>query len=90
MNEKGRILKSLAPLFKTAQDHGLWFHSAYQNLWFSPGELRQEHENDNFLWSAENWTLENPQSQIDYLEDQARLAKKNLENFKRRVARCPT
>ncbi len=90
MSAKGPLLRSLAPLFKKAEDHGLWFHSRYQDLWFSPSELRHEHENDRLLFSAENWQLKNPQLQIDYLESKVRSAEKDLENFKRRVARCRT
>lgn len=54
------ILKELEPLFKKAEKYGLWFYCNYQDLWFSPNELREEHKNGKFIWGSVNWKLRDP------------------------------
>lgn len=55
-----QVLASLEPLFAEARAKGLWFHSCYQDMWFSPDELAEMHRQDRFIWGPVNWTLRNP------------------------------
>jgi hypothetical protein len=67
MSGKEEILKTLEPLFIKADKEGLWFHSAYQDMWFTPNELREQQANGRYLWGAVNWELRSPQVKIDEL-----------------------
>lgn len=58
--ERELILKSLEPLFETAERYGLLFYCSYQNLWFTPEELRKEQWKGRFIWGACNWKLRKP------------------------------
>jgi len=62
-------LATLAPMFEKAEREGLWFRSFYQNLWFSPAELKAEQAKGQFCWDYENWELRNPQDKLDGLEE---------------------
>lgn len=75
MNEKEAILKSLEPMFKRAEKEGLWFHSAYQDMWVSPKELRDYQKDNRFIWGIDNWELRDPEEKINVLL-------KNIESFK--------
>jgi len=70
MTAKQIILKDLEPLFEKAESEGLWFNCMYQDLWFSPEELKALHKENRFIWSAVNWKLRDPQEKIKQLENQ--------------------
>lgn len=72
-------------LFKQARENCLWFHSSYQNLWFSPDELQAHRANGRFRWGAENWKLRNPDERLKELADNIRKAKDEHEVFLSRV-----
>lgn len=59
-SERDAILAELEPLLQSAEANGKWLHCAYQNLWFTPSELRANHREDRFVWGAVNWTLRDP------------------------------
>ena len=40
MNKKEKIIKSLKPMFEQAEKEKLFFYCSYQQLWFSPKELK--------------------------------------------------
>lgn len=75
---KEKILKSLEPLFKKAESEGLWFNSNYQDMWYTPKELREKQSQGFYIWGIDNWTLRNPQDRIDILE----MCIKDLETEK--------
>ena len=85
MDNPVAILNSLKPLFKSAEQNNLWFHCSYQDLWFSPEELRANQSVGRFIWGPDNWTLRNPQEKIAYLERQIVKAQNALNDFKKRV-----
>jgi hypothetical protein len=47
-------------MFQEAEEKRLWFWSRYQDLWFSPAELRAQHQRGSFRWGHENWKLRDP------------------------------
>jgi hypothetical protein len=71
--------KLMQPLFEEARRTGLWFHCSYQDLWFSPDELRSEHAKGSFRWGPSNWTLRDPKEMLV-------SAKKELERSAERFA----
>jgi len=78
MNDE--VLDGLEPMFKEAEEKGLWFYCFYQAMWFSPTELREEQANGKFRWGAVNWKLRNPQDELKSLD------KKIDDEIKRRDA----
>lgn len=79
------ILKSLLPLFVRARSQGLWFHCAYQDLWFSPDDLAREHAAGRFIWGPENWSLRDPKERLAQLEREAVAHAAGVERFKERL-----
>lgn len=83
--DKDEILDSLEPLFKEAEEEGLWFFSTYQRLWFSPEELREAHEEGRFIWGPDNWELRDPQERLEELERKKQNAEEELKQFREKV-----
>ena len=59
------ILETLAPMFDRAERNGLWFFSPYQQLWFSPAQLKAEHAKGRFIWGPVNWQLRMPHERVE-------------------------
>jgi len=83
--EREKIIEGLQPLFKEAEKKGLWFHCHYQDLLFSPAELRQAQSEGRFLWGAVNWTLVKPEERLDALEKAVDCAKADAAKFAKRM-----
>jgi hypothetical protein len=81
-NEAKKIIESLQPLFDKAEAEGLWFYTSYQNLWFSPKELKQQQSLGGFIWGANNWKLRKPEEKLASLKRVAENAQKEYEDFK--------
>ena len=79
------ILNSLKPLFEKAEKEKLWFYSNYQDMWFSPKELKEYQSKDCFIWGADNWKLRNPKEELERLYKQANNHYKNIDNFTKRM-----
>jgi hypothetical protein len=60
-----KILESLKPLFEKAEKEGLWFKSGYQQLLFSPVELKKLHKEGRYIWGPINWALIDPGDLLD-------------------------
>lgn len=69
MGTRELIIKELEPLFEQAEKEGLWIHSIYQDMWFTPKELRECHAEGRFIWGLVNWELRSPHEKIKSLED---------------------
>lgn len=81
------ILNSLEPLFETAKRKKLWFHCNYQDLWFSPQELRENHAEGRFIWGPQNWTLRNPQELINQIKTEIKGNEVRLEQLQKRISK---
>lgn len=68
------ILISLRPLFAKAEQHGLWFYSPYQSLWFSPAALHEAQAKGRFRWGAVNWELRDPLERVRELRHEGKEA----------------
>lgn len=80
MSEIHQIRSELRSLIQEAERRGKWLHCAYQDLWFSPAELRKANDESKFLWGAVNWTLRDP---IELLEQARRRVKLAEEEYRR-------
>jgi hypothetical protein len=73
------IQRSLKPLFDRAERERLWFFSPYQQLWFSPGNLRQQQEAGNFRWGSANWELRDPRERVRQLREEGKALLKKAD-----------
>ena len=85
MSEHDDILQSLEPLFRKAERECLWFRSPYQDLWFSPAELRANQANGRFIWGPENWELRDPIELVIQAARELQSAKTKFEAIMLRV-----
>ncbi len=74
-----KVLAELEPLFIRADKEKLWFHSAYQDIWLSPKELRKHQASGSFIWGATNWTLRDPRGLLDGILAEIEAKRKRLE-----------
>ena len=86
MGDREIIAAGLKPMFARAEKDGLWFFSGYQQLWFSPSELKAEQSQGNFMWGAVNWQLRNPQERLQQLEHEIKDKQNEIVQFKKRLA----
>ncbi len=82
MENKNMMLE----MFQQARQEGLWFYSAYQQLWFSPDDLEHRQKNGQFCWGPENWRLRNPQERLKELQQERLAAERRLEEFEARLS----
>jgi hypothetical protein len=82
---KEEILKTLEPLFETAKKEHKWFYTSYQDMWFSPSELREQHKKDKFLWGAVNWQLRDPRERLVQLYGFIERTHKEIANLEDRI-----
>jgi hypothetical protein len=85
MTEKQKVFTELEPMFKEAREKGLWFYCSFEDLWFSPDELKSEQKNGNFIWGVCNWELRNPKEHVACLENRIRSAERELLDFQSRL-----
>lgn len=86
MSEAEQTLKNLESLFAEAERKRLWFYCSYQELWFSPKELREEQANGSFVWGPVNWVLRDPMERLEELMKATESARQTQEAFALRVA----
>lgn len=85
MDEGKAVLAGLDPLFERAAREGLWFWCNYQDIWFSPDELRQEHREGHYIWGAINWRLRDPREHLAEIEQEITRLKTKKANFMARM-----
>ena len=81
INSKNEILQGLNPLYEKAEKERLWFFCDYQNLWYSPKELRQLQSEGRFVWGAANWKLRNPMERVEEMEETIENLTKKYDAF---------
>lgn len=55
---------ALNALIDKAKAEGKWLWCHYQDIWFSPAQLREQNANGKFRWGAVNWKLRDPQERV--------------------------
>ena len=83
---KLRIQKDLKPLFDLAKIQKLWFWSRYQDLWFSPDDLKELQSKGRFIWGKDNWELRDPKEKLDRLKHLAENAARDVKDFEKRIS----
>lgn len=72
-------------LIREAEEKGLWLFCGYQDLWFSPAELRKAQSDGRFRWGPDNWRLRDPREMVTAAEYKVRAAQEHLEHVKARL-----
>jgi hypothetical protein len=81
MSAPQTLAEELAGLIAEAESKGLWISSRYQELWFSPDELRRNNARGAFLWSRDNWKIADPTIHLETLRQRASQASRDVEDF---------
>lgn len=79
------IENDMKKLFERAEKEGLWFYFRYQDMWFSPRELREEQERGNFLFGQVNWDLRDPQDEISRIDARIQALKEQRGDMVKRI-----
>ena len=85
MNDFSWPHNGLAEMYTEAKATGKWFHLAYQNLWFSPDELKANMAEGRFRYGPVNWRLADPEEHRRFLESAVKEAVANLAEFAARM-----
>lgn len=83
---KEQMRQLLEPLISQAEAEGKWLHCSYQDLWFSPAQLREENRKGSFLWGPVNWTLRDPQERLAEAQRRADSAVAYAQRVKQEIA----
>ena len=81
---KDEILAMLAPLFERAEREDLYFFTTAaeeEPLWFTPEELRDQHQRDDFVWGPDNWQLRSPLERVAELQAVVTAAERDRDHF---------
>lgn len=76
------IKEGLKPLFEQAEKEDLIFYCGYQDLFFTPQELKTAHSNGRFIWGVVNWDLRPKNEPIERLESKITMLEEELEKLK--------
>lgn len=75
-----------AALIEAARIKRLWLWCRYQDLWFSPDELKAANDDGRFIWSAVNWEMRSPAEHIEEMDRKIDALTKARDAFIQRVA----
>lgn len=84
-SSKQEVLDSLKFLFEKAEKENLWFYTKSHNLWFSPDDLKQRQENDEYVWMVHYWRLRNPHEKLDELYMEEESIQNQIWSLKRKL-----
>jgi hypothetical protein len=76
--QKQAVIAQMEPMFKEAEEKGLWFYTDYQGLWFSPSQLRNSMDKESFCWPPANWRLRNP---LEFIQEKLSLIEKAKQSI---------
>ena len=85
-DESDLMMAELQTMAREAERTGKWFHCNYQDLWFSPREIRTLWDKGQFRWGPVNWKLLFPSTKRADLERDIVDAELRLREFDKR---CP-
>ena len=73
--------KEMNAMIDRAEKEKLWLRSLYQDMWFSPAELREQQAKGLFRWGVVNWELRDPKEHLAELQRIWVDAKKDYDEF---------
>lgn len=66
--------QTLPELIDKAERNTLWLWCRYQDLWFSPAQLREANAQGRFRWGPVNWELRDPKERLAEADRRAKAA----------------
>ena len=84
------MMNELNALIDKAEAEGKWLWCAYQDLWFSPTNLREHNRHGKFRWAAQNWKLRDPQERIAEARQRATAAQIEADRIAAEVLATPS
>lgn len=79
------VRRELAALIDKAEAERKWLWCHYQDLWFSPSQLRAANAEGKFVWGAVNFKLRDPEERIEEANRRASLANAEAAKIEREV-----
>lgn len=76
----------LQHLYDDAKASGRWFWCRYQDMWFTPDELKQANAEGRFRWGPVNWRLRDPNERLEEIDKEIQCLQEQRELFKQRIA----
>lgn len=83
--DKSEVTGPLNELINQAEREGKWLWCHYQDLWFSPAQLRDQNANGKFRWGVVNWQLRDPQERLDEAQRRVNAATQEAERIRRQI-----
>lgn len=80
-----KLLDALQPMFEEAEEKKFYFWTSHGNQWFSPEELREQHEAGCLLWGPNNWQLRCPKEKLVELQFEAKKWADETKHFHKRL-----
>ncbi len=78
--------QAIEKLIDEAETKNFWIHIDYQNIWYSPQEMRDEiKELGRARFHSNNWNIRDPKEHLRYLTDKARQAVSELRQFEKQL-----
>lgn len=77
--------EAMQELINKAEREGKWLHCYYQDLWFSPADLRKQQAAGSFRWGPVNWTLRDPAERVTQAKKEAEAAALRYEKTKQEL-----
>jgi hypothetical protein len=74
-------------LFDQARLKRLWFYTNYQQIWFTPEELRTYQMEGRFRWGPPNWRLRDPQEYLDEVNREVECAMLRQKQIVAKIAK---
>lgn len=73
-----KVIRTVEDLIDVAEAQKLWIYCTYQDLWWTPAELRRDRAEGRFHWELTNFQQRDPQEVLascmkDVADAQARL-----------------
>ena len=83
--ELATLCDDLLTMCDEAERAGQWLNCSYQDIWFSPHELRVEIGRGRFWWDRVNWQFRDPREHAEYLDRQIAAAQAERSRFAARA-----
>jgi len=78
-------MSEMEALIRQAESEGKWLWCSYQDLWFSPQELRKAQAEGRFQWGPVNWKLRFPAEKLEAIASKEEALMRERKAFQSRM-----
>ena len=79
------VVELMEPLLREAEARWLWLYCSYQDMWFSPRRLREQHAKGYFRFGPVNWELRDPKDLLASCEKDLHKAQLYIESVREEI-----